>query len=157
VVIGGKVSQLHQQSKFDSTLMNKKELLISRNVYLDRNQFRDLGSSLVRTLYELESKYMLKKRCATRQRFRRLLFTSFFVLIPVQRLRVIFELRWKDISMSNEGNGGVLQIGIEKTSFSKLGRSETIGRTLYIPEVLCGFLKIFRDVMTNFRAADDYV
>ena len=88
--------------------------------------------------------------------FRRCLFTAFFVLIPVQRLRIIFDLRWRDITLYDGNKGGCIQVGIEKTSFGKLGRGETIGRSLFIPEVLSRFIRCWK-LITKFNAPDYYL
>ena len=42
--------------------------------------------------------------------FRRCLFTAFFVLIPVQRLRIIFDLRWRDITLYDGNIGSAFKL-----------------------------------------------
>lgn len=157
-MISSHVSHLHQQAKIDYTLVNRKEVLQSRNVYLSIQEFRQLGINLVSRLNELQlaiDSYDINRRENVSE-YRRCLFTAFFVLIPVQRLRVIFDLRWIDITLYGESKGGCIQVGIEKTSYSKLGRGETIGRSLFVPEVLCKLVRYWRTV--NSHCLDhDYV
>ena len=158
VLVSSKVSHLHQQAKVDVTLAHSKEVLEQRNSFLTRDEFNALGENLVNQLYDLEISLHTANvnRSSKESAFRRCLFTSFFILIPVQRLRVIFDLRWKDIVFYGHGNGGLIQIGIEKTSFAKLGRGETIGRSLFIPELVCGFLQTWYHI-SEHTAQGDYV
>lgn len=156
-LISAKVSQLHQQAKIDVSLSIQKEVMIDRQNYLDREQFSILGRKLIERLNVLEIALRTpsSNRTATAFAYRRTIFTAFFVLIPVQRLRVIFDLRWKDVTLEGT-DGGNLQIGIEKTSFAKLGRCETIGRALFLPEILCVYLRAWRTI-TKFNTDDDYL
>ena len=118
VFISSKVSQLHQQAKVDAGLVVEKEVMESRNRYMTKEEFRDLAVTLINHLFVIERKLCVESYNITGlvAEYRRCLFTAFFVVIPVQRLRVIFDLRWKDISLFEIGDGGSMQVGVEKTS-----------------------------------------
>ena len=157
-LISAKVSQLHQQAKIDVSLSIQKEVMIDRRITWIGNNSVFWGRKLIERLNVLEIALRTpsSNRTATAFAYRRTIFTAFFVLIPVQRLRVIFTLRWKDVTLEGT-DGGNLQIGIEKTSFAKLGRCETIGRALFLPEILCSHsLRAWRTI-TKFNTDDDYL
>ena len=158
VLVSSKVSQLHQQAKADAGIEIEKEVMVARNRFLSKEQFKSLAIQLINQLFLLERE--LCEPCheidALIAKFRKCLFTSFFVVIPVQRLRVIFDLRWKDIALFEIGDGGSIQVGVEKTSFAKLGRGETIGRAVFIPEVLARFVRFWK-VVTPYKEDNDYL
>ena len=158
VLISSKVSQLHQQAKVDSGLGIEKEVMDARHLYLTKDEFKSLAVALVNELFSVERKMIQPSHDMPGlvAQFRRCLFTAFFVVIPVQRLRVIFDLRWKDVSLFAIGEGGSIQIGVEKTSFAKLGRGETIGRAVFIPEILARFIRSWR-IITIYDSNEDYL
>ena len=129
-----------------------------RNRYLSLDEFKLLAVQLINELLRLESKMSEPSHDMPGlvSEFRRSLFTAFFVVLPVQRLRVIFDLRWKDITLFEIGDGGSMRVGVEKTSFAKLGRGETIGRAVFIPEVLARFVRSWKQI-TTFNRDSDYL
>ncbi len=71
--------------------------------------------------------------------YQSILFTSFFLLIPAQRIRMITELRTTDVHVDSDP--GFLTITMEKNSFRKTGIHSKVGRTLYLPPLLSRALR----------------
>lgn len=118
-----------------------------RNQYLTLDEFRNLGKKLLK---ELEKKYNFLKTLNNLNLYKdeiysyeKTLFVSLFVLIPVQRLQLILNLRNKDIIFNQKSNTVSFHIGVEKNSYRKYSSTDKVGRFVFVPNVLSRFLYVW--------------
>lgn len=131
---------LTPHAKCEDKCATTKIFYEKRNQYLSPEEFRNLGVKLLKNMNKIHASLKKSKNLAKETRiillYQKLLFTSLFVLIPVQRLSTIVFLKNKDIHFDKKANLVSIHIGVEKNSYRMYSAEDKIGRFLFVPSFL---------------------
>lgn len=141
--LADKCKSLTPQCKSLENRCSSKSYYIDKNQYLTRSEFEQLGLRIINNLNNMDALLNKFVSCSTFASvmhdklllYQKLLFTGFFVFIPVQRLGVIAYLKLSTI-VFEPSHTSFVHLTYEKNSYKKLAINDKVGRYLYIPSVI---------------------
>ena len=136
---------------------------IAKNAYLSMTQFASLGRSLLEQLDKQHNKIAEFKGLALRPNvikdaayaYMQTLITSFFVLLPTQRAKIVTYMDIGDIGFNKDGASW--SVTMEKNSYRRLGIADAVGRHIYIHPSLSQYLRLWTQRYRRYLVTDEAV
>jgi hypothetical protein len=163
VMMNKECNDLRPYAKADEGRCSLLSSHIAKNAYLSMDNFAGLGRSLLEQLDKRHNNIADFKAMALRPdviknatyAYMKTLITSFFVLLPTQRAKLITYMDIGDISFNQEGASW--SVTMEKNSYRRLGIADAVGRHIYIHPSLSQYLRLWTQRYRRYLVADEAI